>query len=141
MIRCLDAYDLGYKGSVILVHELDEFVLRRSGPDNEDRVHPIESSCDVVKEMPRIIRVLSRLPTAFRMAVNMVLRRKDSGLVCRLRMDVKDARFLVVDPDDGVRHDLILSAKPIVELKDGRCYRVGVLDDAAASRRCACFRQ
>jgi hypothetical protein len=28
MIRRLDAYDLGYKGSVILVHELEEFVLR-----------------------------------------------------------------------------------------------------------------
>jgi len=28
MIRCFDAYDLGYKVSVILVHELDEFVLR-----------------------------------------------------------------------------------------------------------------
>jgi hypothetical protein len=27
MIRCLDAYDLGFKGLVILVHELDEFVL------------------------------------------------------------------------------------------------------------------
>jgi hypothetical protein len=27
-------------------------------------------------------------------------------------MDVKDPRFRVVDPDDGVRHDLILSAKP-----------------------------
>src|SRR3977135_664892 len=69
--------------------------------------------------MPRIIRVLSRLPTAFRMALNMVLRREDSGLVCRLRMDVKDPRFFVVDPDDGVRHDLILFAKPIVELRDG----------------------
>jgi hypothetical protein len=133
MIRCLDAYDLGYKGSVILVHELDEFVLRRSGPDNEDRVHPIESSRDLVKEMPWIIRVLSRLPTAFRMAVNVVLRREDCGLVCRLRMDVKDPRFLVVYPDDGVRHDLILSAKPTVELKDGRCYRVGVFGAAATS--------
>jgi hypothetical protein len=28
MIRCLDAYDLRYKESVILVHELEEFVLR-----------------------------------------------------------------------------------------------------------------
>ena len=91
--------------------------------------------------MPRIIRVLSRLPTAFRMAVNMVLRREDSGLVCRLRMDVKDPRFLVVDPDDGVRQDLILFAKPIVELRDGRRYRVGVLGDAATSSLCACFRQ
>jgi hypothetical protein len=43
------------------------------------------------------------------MAVEMVLGREDRGLVCPLRMDVKDARFLVVDPDDGVRHDLILS--------------------------------
>jgi hypothetical protein len=56
--------------------------------------------------MPRIVRVLSRLPTAFRMAVNMVLRREGSGLVCRLRMDVKGPRFFVVDPDDGVRHGL-----------------------------------
>ena len=61
--------------------------------------------------------------------------------VCRLRIDVKDPRFLVVGPDDGVRRDLIVSATPIVELRDGRDYRVGVFDDAAASRRCACLRQ
>ena len=46
MIRRLDPYDLGYKGAVILVHELEQFVLRRSGPDNEDGVHSIEFSCD-----------------------------------------------------------------------------------------------
>jgi hypothetical protein len=40
------------------------------------------------------------------MAVNMVLRREDSGLVCRLQIDVKDPRFFVVDPDDSVRHNL-----------------------------------
>ena len=28
MIRCLDAYDLGNKGAVILAHELEEFMLR-----------------------------------------------------------------------------------------------------------------
>jgi len=110
----------------MLVHELEEFVLRGSWPDNEDGVDTIEGSCDVVKEMPRVIRVLSRLPTAFRMAVNMLLRREDSRLIRRLRMDVKDPRFLVVDPDDGVRHDR---------------YKVGVLDAAPTSRRWACFRQ
>ena len=41
-----------------------------------------------------------------RWAENVVLRREDSGLVCRLRMDVKDPRFFVVDPDDSVRHNL-----------------------------------
>ena len=28
MIRCLDAYDLGYEGSVVLLDELEELVLR-----------------------------------------------------------------------------------------------------------------
>jgi hypothetical protein len=65
------------------------------------------------------------------MAVNLMLRREDSGLVCRLRMDVKDPRFLVVDPDDDVRHDLILAATRIVELRDGPCYSVGVLESGA----------
>jgi hypothetical protein len=59
--------------------------------------------------MMHVIRMLSRLPTPFGMAVNMVLGRENCGLVYRLRTDVKDARFFVVDPDDGVRHDLILS--------------------------------
>jgi hypothetical protein len=54
--------------------------------------------------------MLARLPTAFRMPVNLVLRREESGLVCRFRMDAKDPSLLVVDPDDDVRHDLILSA-------------------------------
>jgi hypothetical protein len=46
----------------------------------------------------------------------MVLSREDSGLVCRLRVDVKDPRFLVVDPDDGMRHDLILSIEAAIHL-------------------------
>src|ERR1700716_4248794 len=56
-------------------------------------------------------------------------------------MDVKDACFLVVDPDDGVRHDLILSARPIAELRDGRCQRVAVCDDPPPSSRCACVKK
>jgi hypothetical protein len=70
--------------------------------------------------MLRIIWVLSRLSTPFWMSVNMVLRREDRGLVGRLRVDVKNARFLVVDPDDRVRHDLILSLKPVADLTNGR---------------------
>src|SRR4051812_10199709 len=58
--------------------------------------------------MPRIVRVLPWLPTAFRMAMNVVLGGEDRGLACRVRMDVKDPRFLVVDPDDGMSHGVIL---------------------------------
>jgi hypothetical protein len=90
---------------VIRVHELEEFELRGRGPDDEDAVEPIEFPRNAIEELFRVIRVLSRLPTPFRMAVKMVLGREDRGLVCRIRVDVKDARFLVVDPDDGVRHD------------------------------------
>ena len=51
--------------------------------------------------------------------MNVVLGRKDRGLVCRVRMDVKDPRFLVVDPDDGMSHGVILSAQSIAAPKDG----------------------
>ena len=84
MIRGLDANDLGFKGAVMLVHELEEFELRRGGPDDEDRVYPVEFSCHVVEEMLDVIPMFSRLPTPFRVTVNMVLRREDRGLVCRL---------------------------------------------------------
>jgi hypothetical protein len=36
------------------------------------------------------------------MPVEMMLRRKNRRFVRRFRMDVKDARLLVIDPDDGV---------------------------------------
>lgn len=43
------------------------------------------------------------------MPVEMMLRRKNRRFVRRFRMDVKDARLLVIDPDDGVcRHDLMI---------------------------------
>jgi len=74
MIRRLDSYDLGYKVWVFLVDERDELVFRRGWPDNENRVDAIELSCDIVEETPRIVGVLSRFATPFRMAVNMVLR-------------------------------------------------------------------
>jgi hypothetical protein len=60
----------------------------------------------VVEEVLRIIRMLSRLPVPFWMAVDVVLRREDRGFVRRLRVDVKDAGFRVVDPDDSVCHGL-----------------------------------
>jgi hypothetical protein len=109
MIRRLDANDLGFKGTMVLVYEFEEFELRRGRPDDQDGINAVERTCDVIEEPMQIIRMLSRLPTSFRMAVNMMLRREDCGFVRGLRMDVKDACFVVVDPDDCVRHDLILS--------------------------------
>jgi len=93
MIRRLDANDFGFEGTVVLVHELEEFELRRGGPDDQDGINAVEFTCDVIEEPMRIIRMLSRLPTPLWMAVNMMLRREDGLFVCGLRMDVKDARF------------------------------------------------
>jgi hypothetical protein len=46
-------------------------------------------------------------------------------------MDVKDPRFVVVDPNDGVRHDLILSAAihqlRLVSLDDGGRAHLGLI--------------
>jgi len=78
-------------------------------PIDGRRHRRVESSRDLAKEPMRIVRVFSRLPTSFRMPADMVLRRKNRRFVRRLRMDVKDPRFLVIDPDDGVRrHDLMI---------------------------------
>ena len=109
MIRRLDANDFGFEGTVVLVHELEEFELRRGGPDDQNGINAVEFTCDVIEEPVRIIRMFSLVPTPFWMAVKMMLRREDCVFVCGLRMDVKDARFLVVEPDDCMRHDLILS--------------------------------
>ena len=94
------------------VHVLEEFELRRRGPDDEDGIDAVECSCDLAEESMRVVWVFPRLPTSFRVPVEMVLRRKNRRLVRGLRMDVKDARFLVIDPDDGVGwHDLMVPQK------------------------------
>ena len=91
------------------VHVPEEFELRRRRPDDEDRIDAGECPRDLAEESMRIVRVCSCLPTSFRMPVKMVLRRKNRRFVRRFRMDVKDPRFLVIDPDDGVcRHDLMI---------------------------------
>jgi len=68
-----------------------------------------------VEDLSGIRRMLSRLPAPVLVAVNPMLR-EDRGLVSRLLTDMHDVRFPLVDPDDGVRHGLILS---IGEALDG----------------------
>ena len=63
----------------------------------------MECSYHLAKESVRIIRVLFRLTTPFRMPVNMVLGCKDRRFIVRLRMDVKNSGFLVIDPNHCVR--------------------------------------
>ena len=67
----------------------------------------------------RIVWVFSCLPPSLWVPVEMVLRRKNRRFVRRFRMNVKDARFLVIDPDDGVcRHDLMIlhPGQPVAHL-------------------------
>src|SRR5258708_25912825 len=102
VIRGLDADDLRFEAALVLVHVLEQFKLCRRRPDDEDGIDAFEFSRDLAEEPMRIIRVISGLPPSFRMPVDMVLRRKNRRFVRRLRMDVKDPRFLVIDPDDGM---------------------------------------
>jgi hypothetical protein len=117
MIRRLDADDLRFEATFVLVEILEELELRRRRPHDEDGIDAVECSRDLAEEPVRIVWVFSRLPKSFRVPVEMVLRRKNRLFVRRLRMDVKDARFLVIDPDDGVRwHDLMVPQKRASEL-------------------------
>ena len=93
----------------MLVHVPEEFELCLRGSDDEEGIDAVERSCRLGEESMRIIRVVSRLPAPFRMPVYMVLRCEDRCFVGRLGVDVEDAGFVVVDPDDCMRwHDRIL---------------------------------
>jgi hypothetical protein len=106
MIRCLDADDPLFEAAFMLVHISEEFELRRRGAHNQDGIDAVESSCHIGEEPMHVMRALLRFPLPFRLPVDMVLRRQDHGFVGRLRMDVKDPAFLVIDPDDRVgRHN------------------------------------
>jgi hypothetical protein len=108
MIGCLHSDDRGRKAWVVLVDERHELVLRSRRSDDEDRVEALEPLRDVAKETPCIVRVLPRLTAPARMTMHPVLRCQQPGLVGGVGMEVKGPRFRMVDPDDRMRHGLIL---------------------------------
>ena len=112
VIGRVDADDLRCQKMVVLAHVLGEFDLRRRGPDDEDGIDAIDGSCDLGEESMRIIRVLLRLPTPFRMPVKVVLWGDDRCFVGRLRMDVEDARLRVIDPDRCMTGHCCLRSEP-----------------------------
>ena len=65
-----------------------------------------EMSGDLMKESLHVVRVLSRFSASLRMPVHVMLMRENRRFVGRPRLDMKDAGFAVVNPDDGVcQHD------------------------------------
>jgi hypothetical protein len=103
MIGGLDANDMRFEATLVRVHVAEEFELRRGRPDDEDGIDAVQGSRDLAEEASRVVWMLSRLSPPFRMSVHLMPRRQDGGLVRRVRMDVKNARFVVIDPDDCVR--------------------------------------
>jgi hypothetical protein len=83
--------------------------LADEGADDEQRIDIGERLRYLGKESVRIVRMLGRLATPFRMTVKMVLWREDRCRIGRVRMNVKNAGLVVIDPGDGVsRHGGLL---------------------------------
>ena len=99
----LDSYDLRGERVIVLVDVLNEVVFRRGRPEHEDLLHAFERLNDLTKEW-------LRLPgdTAFRsdtaVPPYVALRTVDRGCVDALGVDMKDLRFLMIDPNGGMKH-------------------------------------
>lgn len=94
---------------VVVVHMFKELELGRRWADDENGISAVERSSNLTKESMRIVRVFLGFPAPFRMSVKVVLRREDCRFLDRCGVNVKNACFLVIDPDHRVCwHDCIL---------------------------------
>lgn len=103
VIDRFDPDDSGFERLLVLVHEPKKFELRRRRPDNENLFVAFERPPDVMKETLHFFGVFLALPVLFRVLVmNVVLGRQDGCLIDFARLNLKNARFLVVDPHGDV---------------------------------------
>jgi hypothetical protein len=130
MIHGFNTHDLCSEPLVVVLHVPEKFELRRGWPNDEDGIDTIERARDLVEEPRGVIGMLLGLSPPLRMPVDKVLRRQDRRFVdClwlrvadRLRLNVEDASFLMIDPDHYVRsHDPVfdeLCARSCVGRRD-----------------------
>ena len=116
MIQGFSTSNLSLELTVVFLHVPEKFELRRRRSNDENGIGTVEGPRDLVEEPRGVIGVLSGLSAPFGMSVDEVLRGQDRRFVDwlrlhvadRLRLDVEDASFLVIDPDDHMRgHNVI----------------------------------
>ena len=93
------------------MHVFEKFKLRRRWPNDKNCIGALERSRDLVEEPRGVVGVLFGFSPPLGMSMDEVLRRQNRrfvdglwlGVTDRLRLNVEDAGFLVIDPDDDVR--------------------------------------
>lgn len=112
MVDRLYAEDFGLQVGPVLVRMPEKVKLGGAGTDKQNLLSVFERFRDVVEEVLRILGVLPSFARALRVAMHVPRGRMDRGLVERGWMDVKDACFLLIEPDDGVfGHDVTANSK------------------------------
>jgi hypothetical protein len=115
VIHGLHAHDFRLEPRIVLVQVPDELKLRGRRTEDQNLSSLVEGTRDLVKEVMGVVRVRFVAFGSPRVAVNMLVRRANRGLVEPLGRNVKDARFLLIDP-----HGFLLKSHgsiPIIELR------------------------
>jgi hypothetical protein len=106
MVGTLDADHLRRRDGRVILHVLRQLELGRGGPDNQNGVDCVELPYDLSEEPMGVIRMLPWLTAPFRMTVEVVLGRQNRSFIGRIRVDMKHASFVMINPDHGMcRHD------------------------------------
>jgi hypothetical protein len=102
VIDGLDADDLCFQAAVLLAQEPQELQLCRRRPDHQDLVAVAKNGGDMPEEVGAVARVLVLGGWAFWVPVDMMFGRGDLLGLKLFCIDAENARFLMVQPNDGV---------------------------------------
>ncbi len=103
MVDGFDARHAHGKIGLVRRQMFRQLVLGAGRPDDQDRARPGESLGDVIEE----ILVDRRMAAADRVGLGVQMHHPvvgmDHGTVDLVGIEVKDLRFVMIDPDDGVK--------------------------------------
>jgi hypothetical protein len=103
MVHRLDADDPFLEGVLVSLCVSEEVELRLGRPHDEDFTTPIQTARDLVKEPMLVVRMVPDPQRVFVVvAMDVDTGRVNDGLIEGPRVELEDARFSMIDPNDGV---------------------------------------
>jgi len=113
VIDRLDADDLGFEPVVMFGQKPQKLQLGGRWSNEQDLISVAQHGSDVPKKLSAIAGVLMLGGGTFRVAMQMVLRRRDRLGLKFFCVDAEDARLLMVEPHDGL---MSLHGQPLSKL-------------------------
>jgi hypothetical protein len=102
VIDGLDADDLGFERRCVFGDVAQEMKLRRGRANQQHLAGRAEDASDIMEEVGGVARVMALGRRTLGVSMNMVGWRGDGPFLEGSAADAKDARLLVIDPNDGV---------------------------------------